>query len=372
MSDVIAKPSRRIRVELISESYEVVIGGKGLKGLGEELKNAGIKEGIKVLIVSNPDVARPYADICLKSLIENGFQSTLFVIKAGEENKTPQTISLIHDAAHKAKLERGSLMIALGGGVVGDMTGFAAATWLRGISIVQIPTTLLAMVDAAIGGKTGVNHSGGKNLIGAFHQPKLVLIDQSTLKTLPKRELRAGIAEVIKYAVIGDLNLFKLLEEIPHLEDPSKIDPKIMQTILQRSAAAKARIVSADEKESGLRAILNYGHTFGHVVETLSGYGNWLHGEAVAIGMAAVGELGVDLKSWEREDADRQERLIIKAGLPTSWPKLNTKDVFRTLQGDKKVQDGKIRFVIPNAIGEVMIKNDVSKKVIERCLDRLI
>ncbi len=362
---------RRIPVALERQPYEVVIGGKGLQGLGEELLLAGLKPGIKVLIVSNADVAGPYGEICFKSLKANGFKPTLLVIEAGEDQKTPATVSLIHNAAYEAGLERGSLMLALGGGVVGDMTGFAAATWLRGIPIIQVPTTLLAMVDAAIGGKTGVNHPGGKNLVGAFHQPRLVLIDPETLKTLPRREFQAGMAEVIKYGVIGDFELFELLEQTSRLDQPQEMDNVLLETILERSAAAKAKVVRADEHEAGLRAILNYGHTFGHVVETLCGYGTWLHGEAVAIGMVAVGELAVQRQSWSREAANRQKALIKKAGLPTSWPTLNKDAVMRTLQGDKKVKDGKIRFVIPTSIGKVEIQNDISKSEIETCLSKL-
>ncbi|MFL0739090.1 MAG: 3-dehydroquinate synthase [Prochlorococcus sp.] len=361
----------RIPVALKLHPYEVVIGGAGLKGIGKELRLAGIKKGIKVLVVSNADVAQPYGDLCLESLRESGYKPTLLVIEAGEDQKTQASIALIHDAAYTAQLERGSLMIALGGGVVGDMTGFAAATWLRGIAVAQLPTTLLAMVDAAIGGKTGVNHPGGKNLLGAFHQPRLVLIDPSTLNTLPEREFRAGMAEVIKYGVIGDRELFELLEGISELATPSEFKKALLEKIIERSAAAKSKVVSSDEREAGLRAILNYGHTFGHVVETLCGYGTWLHGEAVAIGMVAIGELAVMRQSWSRDDANRQRALIAKAGLPTSWPKLDPEAVLKTLQGDKKVRDGKVRFVMPTGIGSVEIKNDVSTEEIQACISRL-
>ncbi len=365
------EPSR-ILIGLERQAYEVVIGEGSLKGLGKEILKTGAKEGSKVLIVTNPDVGRPYGDICLESLIKVGFEPTLLVLEAGEDKKTPDSIGLIHDAAYKAKLERSSIMVALGGGVVGDMTGFAAATWLRGIPVVQVPTTLLSMVDASIGGKTGVNHPGGKNLIGAFHQPQLVLIDPTTLSSLPEREFRAGLAEVIKYGVICDLPLFNFLYDLKEISTPSKIHLKALHDILHRSAATKAKIVASDEKESGIRAILNYGHTFGHVVEKLCGYGTWLHGEAVAIGMVAVGELAVQIKSWSREDAERQKTLIQKANLPTEWPKLNSEEVFRALQGDKKVKDGKIRFVIPTTIGRVHINNDITKEEIESCLTRLM
>ncbi len=362
---------QRIPVKLASNPYDVVIGSGGLKNLGQEILNSGMSAPRKVLVVSNPDVAGPYGATVLESLRKSGFDADSLVIEAGEDQKHLGTISQIHDAAHRLRLERGSLMLALGGGVVGDMTGFAAATWLRGIAVVQVPTTLLAMVDAAIGGKTGVNHPGGKNLIGAFHQPKLVLIDPDTLNTLPDREFRAGMAEVIKYGVIGDPGLFDLLERCDRLSEASALPEGVLQTILERSAQAKANVVAADEREGGQRAILNYGHTFGHVVENLTGYGTWLHGEAVAIGMVAVGELAAQRGNWSREQAERQRRLIQKCGLPTVWPPLDPAAVLETLQGDKKVQDGTVRFVVPDAIGAVSIRSDVSTDEVKACLAAL-
>ena len=366
-----AQPHRRITVALERSPYDVVIGDGSLEDLGRQLLDAGVRPGRRILVVSNADVAGPYGEICLQALTKAGFEAELLVIEAGEDQKTPATVALIHDAAFRQKLERSALMLALGGGVVGDMTGFAAATWLRGVGVVQVPTTLLAMVDAAIGGKTGVNHPGGKNLIGAFHQPRLVLIDPRTLTTLPAREFRAGMAEVIKYGILGDPELFGLLEGCKDLSTAQGVSAELLETILERSAAAKARIVAADEKEGGLRAILNYGHTFGHVVETLCGYGTWLHGEAVAIGMVAVGELGVLRGTWSRSDCDRQRALIKAAGLPTRWPELDPDAVLTTLQGDKKVQDGRLRFVMPTAIGSVEICNDISRDEILDCLTRL-
>ena len=364
MSVIDNQDALRIPIPLEHNPYEVVIGGKGLAGAGEELLRSGFKTGTKILVVTNSDIAKLYGDLFLNSLKESGYETTLFEIEAGETQKTPETISLIHDAAYSAKLERSSLMIALGGGVVGDMAGFAAATWLRGISIVQVPTTLLAMVDASIGGKTGVNHPGGKNLIGAFHQPKLVLIDPSTLKSLPKREFRAGLAEVIKYGVIGDPILFEILEGLENPGELEGIPNQDLKTILERATTSKAKIVVLDEHEGGIRAILNYGHTFGHVVETLAGYGTFLHGEAVAIGMIAIGELALKKKYWTSSDCNRQKALIEKVGLPTIWPNLDPKDVYSILEGDKKVKDGNIRFVIPKKIGEVAIKDDIKKEEI--------
>ena len=362
---------RRLSVALERDPYDVVISAGGIDFLGNELRRLGIREHTKILVVSNVDVATPYGSRCLTSLEQAGFQATLLTIPAGEEQKTLTTFSTILDAAKDEGLERQSLMLALGGGIVGDMTGFAAACWLRGIGVIQVPTTLLAMVDAAIGGKTGVNHPGGKNLIGAFHQPRLVLIDPDTLQTLPTREFRAGLAEVIKYGVIGDSELFELLERSVSFDNPLSISTELLATMLERSAQAKALVVAADEKEGGQRAILNYGHTFGHVVETLTGYGTWLHGEAVAIGMVAVAALAVQRGVMAQTDAERQTRLIQSAGLPSQWPDLDPDCVLKTLQGDKKVRDGRLRFVLPSSIGVVSIVDDVSHEEIRACLAAL-
>ena len=365
------KDNLHIKVSLTSNPYEIVIGKSSLESIGHELSKIGFKEGLKVLVVSNKEVSDHYGDRVIKSLIKSNYTPKLLILKAGEEQKNQSSIDLIHDAAYEARLERGSLMIALGGGVIGDMTGYAAATWLRGIHVVQIPTTLLAMVDASIGGKTGINHSKGKNLIGAFHQPKLVLIDPKTLVTLPPREFNAGMAEIIKYGVISDLKLFKLLENQDNISDLSTIDEKLLIEIIERSAKSKAEIVMKDEKESGVRAFLNYGHTFGHVIENLCGYGKWLHGEAVAMGMVAVGQLAVQRGLWKEIEAKRQKQLIEKAGLPSKWPELELEKVLSSLQGDKKVKDGKVSFVMPLKIGDVKIFNNISNKEIHDCLQNL-
>lgn len=367
---------RTIRVELSANPYSIVIGTGALQQLGEQVRAAGIKAGTKVLVVTNPVVEQHYGATALSSLKAAGFEASTLVIEAGEDQKTQATVALIHDAAFERRLERGSLIVALGGGVVGDMAGFAAASWLRGIAVVQVPTTLLAMVDAAIGGKTGVNHPGGKNLIGAFHQPRLVLIDPATLATLPEREFRAGMAEVIKYGVIGDAELFADLEAAAGrdatagLASLSAVGPALLQTLLERSAAAKARVVAADEREGGLRAILNYGHTLGHVVEALCGYGTWLHGEAVAIGMVAAGELSLELGLWGASEQRRQRAVIAAAGLPQQWPALDPGAVLQCLQGDKKVRDGKVRFVLPTGLGSVQIRDDVTPEQVLAALQR--
>ena len=373
-----ATPStiRTIRVELSANAYPIVIGAGCLAQLGQQIAAQGIKAGTKVLVVTNPVVETHYIAMALASLQAAGFDASTLVIEAGEDQKTPHTVALIHDAAFERRLERGSLIVALGGGVVGDMAGFAAATWLRGINVVQVPTTLLAMVDAAIGGKTGVNHPGGKNLIGAFHQPRLVLIDPDTLVTLPEREFRAGMAEVIKYGVIGDAVLFTDLEGAAAQQPGAGLGRREavgdvrLQRLLERSAAAKTRVVTADEREGGLRAILNYGHTLGHVVETLCGYGTFLHGEAVGMGMLAAGELSLLMGLWSQADQDRQKALVAAAGLPVQLPALDPEAVLACLQGDKKVRNGRVRFVLPTSIGNVQISDDVSPDHIRQVLER--
>ena len=369
-------PCRTISVELGDKAYPIVIGERSLASLGERIRALGFREGSSVLVVNNPVVEGHYGRQTRSSLAAAGFAVSSLVIEAGEDQKTPATVALIHDAAFAAKLERGSLIVALGGGVVGDMAGFAAATWLRGIAVVQVPTTLLAMVDAAIGGKTGVNHAGGKNLIGAFHQPRLVLIDPTVLATLPAQEFRAGMAEVIKYGIIGDSELFAALEEAALKDTTGKgglasreaVGETLLQSLLVRSAAAKARVVAADEREGGLRAILNYGHTLGHTVETLSGYGTYLHGEAVGLGMLAAGALSRHLGLWSAQEESRQRALIAAAGLPLSWPRLDPEAVLECLQGDKKVRQSKVRFVLPTAIGRVEIRDDIDPALIRQVL----
>ncbi|MGK7924140.1 MAG: 3-dehydroquinate synthase, partial [Spirulina sp.] len=253
--------------------------------------------------------------------------------------------------------------------------GFAASSWLRGVNFIQMPTSLLAMVDAAIGGKTGVNHPQGKNLIGAFYQPRLVAIDPLVLKTLHPREFRAGMAETIKYGIIWDADLFERLEAADRLNSYHFIDKELLQIILQRSCQAKAEVVSKDEKEAGLRAILNYGHTIGHAVESLTGYRRINHGEAVGIGMVAAGEIALQLGMWSDRDAERQNTLIEKTGLPTKIPAdLEADAILETLKSDKKVKDGKVRFILPDRIGSVSISDRVGEEevrnAIANCLEK--
>lgn len=353
-----------ISVEIPQNAYDIVIAPDALDHLGAWLTNHPtplVKAGQKLLMVSNPDIFHHYGDLVVQSLQSVGYQVIPCILPAGEQYKTLQSIQKIYDAAYEAKLERKSAMVALGGGVIGDMTGFAAATWLRGIGVVQVPTSLLAMVDASIGGKTGVNHPQGKNLIGAFHQPRIVVIDPKVLSTLPPREFRAGMAEVIKYGVIWDADLFTALEEAARLDQYYYVEEALMQMILTHSCRAKAEVVAQDEKESGLRAILNYGHTIGHAIESATGYRTVNHGEAVGIGMIAAGKLATALQFWPEEAEQRQHAIIRKTQLPTEIPQnADIETLIALLKSDKKVQDGQVRFILPKAIADVFITDAVT------------
>ena len=356
-----------IKVDIPEKSYDITIAPGSLDQLGEQM--ASLKLGKKVLLVSNPMIFKYYGERAIASLKNAGFEVVSYNLPPGERYKTLNSIQKLYDIALENRLERSSTMVALGGGVIGDMTGFAAATWLRGINVVQVPTSLLAMVDSAIGGKTGVNHPHGKNLIGAFHQPSLVLIDPEVLKTLPAREFRAGMAEVIKYGIIWDTELFTQLTASKHLDQLRYVKSDLINSILTHSCQAKADVVSKDEKESGLRAILNYGHTIGHAVESLTEYRLFKHGEAVGIGMVAAGEIAVKLELWSQADTERQNALIKKAGLPTQIPAdLDIEALIDALQLDKKVKSGKVRFVLPTQIGAVKVTDEVPTEIIREVL----
>ena len=358
-----------ISVNLPSNSYNILISSDSLSQLGSEMKQLNL--GTKVLLVSNPEIFDYYGQTCLQSLENAGFETYTHLIPAGESYKKLQSIEKIYDTALANHLERSSTLVALGGGVIGDMTGFAAATWLRGVNFVQVPTSLLAMVDASVGGKTGVNHPQGKNLIGAFYQPKLVFIDPSVLKTLPVREFRAGMAEVIKYGIIWDADLFTKLEQAEDIDSFASINQELLQTILVRSTQAKADVVSQDEKEAGLRAILNYGHTIGHAVESLTNYQQFVHGEAVAIGMVAAGQIATAMGLWTEAEANRQDKLIAKTKLPTQIPpQLDINAILETLKSDKKVKAGKVRFILPTQIGEVTITDRVTEDIIKDIIEK--
>jgi 3-dehydroquinate synthase len=363
-----------ITVPLPDQSYDVMVASEGIDYVGNWLSGGEtprVKPGQKMLVVSNAAIFKHYGERLITSLIEAGYEVRHHLLPAGERYKTLKSIQKLYDAALDFRLERRSAMVALGGGVIGDMTGFAAATWLRGIPFVQVPTSLLAMVDASIGGKTGVNHPHGKNLIGAFHQPRLVVIDPLVLKTLPVREFRAGMAEVIKYGVIWDADLFAALEAAPRLDQFRYLGDELLHSILTRSCQAKADVVSQDEKEAGLRAILNYGHTIGHAIESLMNYRGVNHGEAVAIGMVAAGYIAEAMGFWAKQETARQLALIQKTGLPTQIPPgLDFEDMLTLLQADKKVQDGRVRFVMPRGIGAAFVTSDITREAILTALEQ--
>ncbi len=376
-----------IPVNLPRNGYAISIASGNLAAIGAWMSGAitgsqpdgatevtlpPLQVGKKVLVVSNPTIFKHYGQAVSDALTTAGFTVASCLLPPGERYKTPATLQKIYDAALAHRLERSSTMVALGGGVIGDMTGFAAATWLRGINVVQVPTTLLAMVDAAIGGKTGVNHLQGKNLIGAFHQPRLVLIDPEVLKTLPTREFRAAIAEVIKYGIIWDAALFDQLEQARRLDQLRYLDANLLQTMLTASCQAKAHVVSQDEKEAGLREILNYGHTIGHAVESLTGYRVVNHGEGVAIGMVAAGAIAVAMGLWDQTSADRQLALLEKTHLPTRLPAdMDIEAILAALQTDKKVKAGQVRFVLPRQIGTVIVTDQVPPDTIRKVLSQM-
>jgi 3-dehydroquinate synthase len=357
-----------------NRSYDIAIASHSLKNLGDKLVEIGLgKKSKKILIVSNPVIYRHYGETVETSLSDSGFDVAHLILPAGERFKTANSLQKIYDAALVHRLERSSMIVALGGGVIGDMSGYAAATWLRGIDLVQVPTTLLAMVDSAIGGKTGINHPQGKNLIGAFYQPRLVWVDPEVLKTLPAREFRSAMAEVIKYGVIWDRELFDLLANCDRLDRLRYISSELLQTILYRCAKAKAEVVSKDEKEGNLRAILNYGHTVGHAIESVTNYRLYNHGEAVGLGMIIAGAIAVDLNLWSESDQANQVALIAKTRLPQTVPAdINLEAIIESLSTDKKVEAGKVRFILPTAIGSVTLSDRVTSELVNQNLRKIM
>lgn len=351
-------------VELGERSYPIHIGSGLLSN--PELLLSHLKQK-KAVVVTNTTVAPLYLDQ-LRSTLERGAISVLPVILPdGEQFKTWETLNQIFDALLGARCERGTTLIALGGGVIGDMGGFAAACYQRGMPFIQVPTTLLSQVDSSVGGKTAINHPLGKNMIGAFYQPKLVLADIATLNTLPDRELKAGLAEVIKYGLIRDPDFYGWLEE--NLEKLLVRDAAALSYAIHRSCANKAAVVAADEKETGERALLNLGHTFGHAIETGMGYGEWLHGEAVAAGTLIAAELSHQLGWLDENSVGRIEQIFVRAGLPVFGPKLGAGRYLELMSHDKKVQDGKLRLVLLRGIGTAVVSERASNAQIRSAIE---
>jgi 3-dehydroquinate synthase len=357
---------RIVQVPLGSRSYAIKVGGGLLPRLGAEC--AALKLGQRCAVITDSNVGKKFAQAALKSLAASGFEPALITVPAGEKSKSVATVEKCYDQLATHRLERKSFIVALGGGVVGDLAGFAAATYLRGIDFVQAPTTLLAQVDSSVGGKTGVNLRAGKNLVGAFYQPRLVLCDLDTLKTLPRREYISGLAEVIKYGVIYDSVLFAQLER--NLPKLLSRDAATLAAVVARCCEIKAEVVGADETESGLRAILNFGHTLGHAIENSSGYGKFLHGEAISIGQAVAAKLSHEILGLPSGDVARIEKLFVRAGLPVKI-KLGAarrKKLFAAMQLDKKVSGGEIKFVLAEKIGKVKFGQKVPAEAISRAL----
>ncbi len=343
-----------LTVDLGDRSYPIHIGSGLLAQAGLIVSHLAQK---RVMVVTNTTVAPLYLAQLTATLEGAGVKVANVVLPDGEAYKNWETLNLIFDALLTQRAERKTTLIALGGGVIGDMTGFAAASYQRGVPFIQIPTTLLSQVDSSVGGKTGINHPLGKNMIGAFYQPKVVLADTDTLKTLPARELSAGLAEVIKYGLVWDADFLAWLEA--NMDKLRALDPAAITHAIYRSCEIKAQVVGQDEREGGIRAILNLGHTFGHAIETGMGYGNWLHGEAVGAGMVMAAQTSQRLGWLSEADVARTRALIHAAGLPDVAPDLGVDTYLEYMGHDKKVEGGKMRFVLLKKPGEAVITADV-------------
>jgi 3-dehydroquinate synthase len=352
-----------LNVSLAERSYEIQIG----EGLLSEIECLiQHLSGKQVAIISNTTVAPLYMKKVTEPLQNQGFNVVEIILPDGEQFKNSDTLNKIYDALIEARCERNTTLIALGGGVIGDLTGYAAATYLRGVPFIQIPTTLLSQVDSSVGGKTGINHPRGKNMIGAFYQPKVVLIDTDTLKTLPPREFSAGVAEVIKYGLIRDAKFFSWLEE--SMFQLMSLDEAVVAEAVYRSCKNKAEVVAADEKEAGERALLNLGHTFGHAIENGMGYGVWLHGEAVAAGTIMAADLSQRMGWLGVGDIDRIKAIFKAANLDKSPPILGAEKYLDLMGLDKKVQDGQIRLVLQQGIGKSVITSDYDANALQATL----
>jgi 3-dehydroquinate synthase len=351
----------QLTIGLGERSYPIVIGEALLDDAALLARHVPARD---VLVVTNSTVGPLYAERLCHGLA--GKRVRTVTLPDGEQYKTQAVLGQVFDALVDARLNRDGCVLALGGGVVGDMAGFAAACYQRGIEFVQVPTTLLAQVDSAVGGKTGINHPGGKNLIGAFHQPRAVLADLATLRTLPARELRAGLAEVIKYGLVDDAGFLDWIER--NLERLLALDMDALAHAVRRSCEIKARIVAADEREQGQRALLNLGHTFGHAIETAAGYGEWLHGEAVAVGMLLAADLSQRLGCLQPAEVERVHALLRRAGLPLDAPRIGAGRALQLMGMDKKVLQGRIRLVLLRQLGAAFVTGDYPAEALQATL----
>ena len=353
-----------LRVALGERSYFVHVGVGALSAI-DRLEPAIVKG--RIALITNEVVAPLYAERLEAALTAHGARVLRITLPDGEAHKTWASLDHIYDQMLAARCDRHTTVYALGGGVVGDVAGFAAATFMRGIDYVQVPTTLLAQVDSSVGGKTAINHPRGKNMVGAFHQPVAVLADPLSLATLPDRELSAGLAEVIKHGLLADAALFDWLEQ--NMDALMARDAQALAHVIQRSVEIKAAIVAVDEHETGVRALLNLGHTFGHAIEAGLGFGTWLHGEAVGTGLVMAAELSRELGALAAGDVSRVRALVARAGLPVSGPALGIERYFELMSGDKKVRDGALRFITLERLGEARISEGAPRAAIVAALE---
>jgi 3-dehydroquinate synthase len=355
-----------VQVALGERSYDIHIG-EGIRLHAPALLPASLQGCRRFLLISDSNISPLYAADISQALIPIGAEVREVVVPAGETTKSVTCLSRIWEAAVEARLDRHSAFVALGGGVVGDLAGFAAATYLRGVPFVQVPTSLLAMVDSAVGGKTGMNLPQGKNLVGAFHQPARVVADLDVLQTLPPREFSAGMAEVIKYGVIYDAELFSFLEA--NVERIRSLDRKVLAHLVKRSCEIKAEVVRQDEREGGLRAILNFGHTLGHAIENVVGYGEWLHGEAIAAGMVYAARVSERVHGFPAAHTQRLINLFRAFDLPVDWSGLSWQDIFLAMTADKKARDAVPRFVLAKQMGEVGLPEEVALEQLQQVFE---
>jgi len=354
---------RKVGVRLGSNSYEIQIGSGLLAQTGQQLKRIGF--GDKLVIVTDPTVKSLYGDTLKQSLISEGFKVAILLVPEGEAQKSLETAGRLYHELTDFYAERTTPILALGGGVIGDLAGFVAATYMRGVPLIQMPTTLLAQGDSSIGGKVAVNHGQLKNKIGTFYHPKLTISDISTLKTLSPRELSDGLAEIIKHGAILDGEFFSYLED--NLDKIKSLDAQVLERVVSRSAEIKAGVVEKDELDLGLRNILNCGHTVGHAIESVSGLKIW-HGEAVAIGMLVEAKISNKMGILDRDELVRLKSVIKGANLPTEIPDLEVAKIIQAMKHDKKILQGKLRFALPKSIGDVFITDEVSPSLIEQVL----
>jgi 3-dehydroquinate synthase len=354
---------RKVKVSLGEKGYDILIGSDLLLQTGKWLKEIGFSN--KLVIITNPAVQKLYGNELREGLLAHGFTATFLLVADGEEQKSLDVAGRLYTELTQCYAERTTPILALGGGVIGDLAGFVAATYLRGVPLVQIPTTLLAQVDSSIGGKVAVNHGQLKNKIGAFYQPRLVISDTKILKTLPAKEFANGMAEVIKSAVIQDSSFFTFIEA--NLDKIRQLDDDALEEVVFRSANIKANVVAQDELDMGLRNILNFGHTIGHAIETVSDF-ELEHGQAIAIGMMVAARIAQKKGLLASSELTRLKGVIAGAGLPTEMPDLDTERIIQAIRHDKKITSGKVRFVLPKAIGNVFITDEVSLSLVEEVL----